>query len=181
MIRYRAFKIGRIGLALLTLLVVPRPSIAQPRAQERATDRDQISAILARWEEAWNTHNMTAFSALFHDDGIWVLWTGSVWTGRRAIEEGRAEAHRTVFRKSVQREQLEELTFVGPDAAIARFCSVLTGDERSPGTVVRSLKVLVVTRRQGTWKVGWGQNTRLADNVPDSPCFDRLKKKVNGA
>jgi hypothetical protein len=26
--------------------------------------------------------------------------------------------HKTVFRNSVQRERLEELTFVGPDAAI---------------------------------------------------------------
>ena len=108
-----------------------------------------------------------AFASLFHQDGIWILWTGQVWKGRTAIEDGHAAVHKTVFRNSVQRERLEELTFVGPDAAVVRFYSTLTGDERSPDKVVRSRKVLIVTRRNGVWKIGWGQNTRLADTTPD--------------
>ena len=110
---------------------------------------------------------MRALAKLFHEDGIWVLWTGQVWTGRKTIEEGHAAVHRTVFRNSIQRERLEELTFVGPDAAVVRFYSTLTGDERSPNEVVRSRKILMVTRREGTWRVGWGQNTRLAASTPD--------------
>ena len=120
---------------------------------------------------------MTAFASLFHEDGIWVLWTGDVWTGRRVIEEGHAAVHKTFFRNSIQREHLEELRFVGPDAAVVRFCSVLTGDERAPTEVIRSRKFLVVTRRQGVWKVSWGQNTRLASSVPDSDCFVKLSKR----
>jgi uncharacterized protein (TIGR02246 family) len=108
------------------------------------------------------------------------LWTGAVWRGRRAIEEGHAEVHRTVFRNSVQRERLEELTFVGPDAAVVRFCSTLVGDARTPEQMVRSSKFVVVTKRNGTWGIGWGQNTRLADNVPDSDCFVALRK-ISGA
>jgi len=80
-----------------------------------------------------------------------------------------------------QRELLEELTFVGSDAAIARFCSVLKGDERAPEKLVRSRKFLVLTRRGGTWRVSWGQNTRLADTVPDSDCFLTLRKADGGA
>ncbi len=136
-------------------------------AGERAQDREQITAIIERWEEAWNSHDMRAFGSLFHEDGTWILWTGAVWTGRAAIEEGHAVVHKTVFRNSIQRERLEELTFVGPDAAVVRFYSMLTGDERFPDKVVRSRKFLVLTRREGTWRVGWGQNTRLADSTPD--------------
>ena len=110
---------------------------------------------------------MRALANLFHEDGIWILWTGQVWTGRRTIEEGHAAVHRTVFRNSIQRERLEELTFVGPDAAVVRFYSTLTGDERSPNEVVRSRKILMVSRREGMWRVGWGQNTRLAASTPD--------------
>src|SRR5260370_25448189 len=84
------------------------------------------------------------------------------WRGRTAIEEGHAAVHKTIFRNSVQRERLEELTFVGPDAAVVRLYSTLTGEERSPDKLIRSRKFLLVTRRDGTWKVGWGQNTRLA-------------------
>ena len=138
---------------------------AQPTA--RTADREQITALVRSWEEAWNSHDMRALANLFHEDGIWVLWTGQVWTGRRTIEEGHAAVHRTVFRNSIQRERLEELTFVGQDAAVVRFYSTLTGDERSPNEVVRSRKILMVTRREGMWRVGWGQNTRLAASTPD--------------
>src|SRR5262245_3258873 len=133
----------------------------------RASDRAQIAALLRSWEQAWNIHDMHAFANLFHEDGVWVLWTGAVWKGRAAIEEGHAAVHKTVFRNSIQRERLEELTFVGPDAVVVRFFSTLTGDERAPDKVIRSRKVLIVTKRNGNWRIGWGQNTRLADTTPD--------------
>jgi hypothetical protein len=34
-----------------------------------------------------------------------------------------------------------------------------------------------VTRRQGVWKVSWGQNTRLRADVPESECFATLRKR----
>jgi hypothetical protein len=40
-------------------------------------------------------------------------------------------------------------------------------DERYPDKVARSPKVPVVTRRDGNWKIAWGQNSRLADSTPD--------------
>jgi uncharacterized protein (TIGR02246 family) len=147
-------------------------------SSDLARDREQITAILGRWENAWNTHDMAAFASLFHEDGVWVLWTGEVWSGRRTIEEGHAAVHKTIFRNSIQREQLEELTFVGPDAAVVRFCSALTGSEQSPNEPIRSRKFLVVTRRQGAWKMSWGQNTRLRGDVPESECFAALRKRI---
>jgi uncharacterized protein (TIGR02246 family) len=131
------------------------------------SDREQITAIVRNWEEAWNKHDMNALAKLFHEDGIWILWTGAVWKGRFTIEEGLAAVHKTVYRNSIQRERIEELTLVGPDAAVVRFFSTLTGDERAPDKVIRSRKFLVVTKREGNWRIGWGQNTRLADTTPD--------------
>jgi len=168
-------------LAVAGLLLIVTESIGLALPEERAGDRAQISAILSRWEEAWNRHDMHAFASQFQDDGVWILWTGDVWSGRDAIEQGHAAVHKTFFRNSVQRERFEELTFVGPDAAVVRFCSTLTGDERSPDKVVRSRKFLVLTKRQGVWMIGWGQNTRLVDTVPDSDCFIALREAGNGA
>ena len=171
------FIIAGLGVAL----IIAQPAAGQaPAPLDRTADREQITAILARWERAWNTHDIKAFGSMFHEDGTWILWTGAVWVGRRAIEDGHAEVHKTIFRSSVQRERLEELTFVGTDAAVVRFCSTLTGDERAPGKLVRSRKFLVVTRRAGVWGVSWGQNTRLADTVPDSECFAELQKAKRG-
>ena len=167
----------QVMAALAVVVFVTNASARGQRDKSgSAQDRQQITAILSRWEDAWNTHDMTAFAALFHEDGVWVLWTGEVWTGRRMIEEGHAAVHETVFRNSIQRERLEELTFTGPDAAIVRFCSLLTGSEQSPGRPIRSRKFIVVTRRQGDWRMSWGQNTRLRDEVPDSECFETLRK-----
>jgi hypothetical protein len=33
-------------------------------------DREQITGILESWEKAWNSHDMRALAALFHEDGI---------------------------------------------------------------------------------------------------------------
>jgi len=172
------FSFGTIlALACAAIGSAQSGATLRDRSANSAKDREEITSILGRWEEAWRTHDMAAFASLFHEDGVWVLWTGDVWTGRRVIEEGHAAVHKTFFRNSIQRELLEELRFVGPDAAVVRFCSVLTGDERAPNEVVRSRKFLVVTRRQGAWKVSWGQNTRLASSVPDSDCFVKLGKR----
>jgi uncharacterized protein (TIGR02246 family) len=134
--------------------------------EDRPADRKQVMSLIAQWEDAWNTHDMTAFAALFHDDAVWVLWTGDVWTGRQVIQDGMAAVHKTVYLNSIQRERLEELTFVGPDAAVVRFESTLTGDTRQPEKTIKSRKILVVTKRDGSWRIGWGQNTRFADRPP---------------
>lgn len=171
----RSVGIGAVQIGTAALFAVVAAAGQRNESFGSAADRDQISTIVTRWETAWNTHDMSAYASLYHDDGVWVLWTGEVWTGRRAIEDGHAAVHKTIFRNSVQREHIEELTFVGPDAAIVRFCSVLTGSEQSPNVPIRSRKFLVVTRRQGEWKVSWGQNTRLRADVPDSECFATLR------
>lgn len=129
-------------MACLLMTAGSRCFIRAVEAQEKAStareaDAKEITAMLQAWEEAWNRHDMRAFASLFHADGVRVLWTGKIWSGPQTIEAGHAEVHRTIFRKSIQRERLEELTFVGADDAV--------------------------------WKIGWGQNTRFADNTPDAP------------
>ena len=168
-----------VSIAITGFVVVVAAGGTRDQSAGSAADREVITAAVAQWEAAWNTHDMTAFASLFHDDGVLVLWTGEVWTGRRVIEDGHAAVHKTIFRNSTQREHVEELIFVGPDAAIVRFCSVLTGSQQSPNEPIRSRKFLVMTRRQGVWKVSWGQNTRLRADVPESECFATLRKRAS--
>jgi uncharacterized protein (TIGR02246 family) len=156
-----------VGALWLAVSMNP-PAMAQVSSPNTsAADEKQVSAIVNGLERAWNEHDMHALANLFHEDGIWVLWTGQVWKGRNTIEEGHAAVHKTVFRKSIQRKRIEELTFVGESMAVVRTYDTLTGDERYPDKVVRSRKLLVLTRREGSWKIAWGQNTRLADSTPD--------------
>ena len=139
-----------------------------PQSDDRQKDRAEIGQLLSDWETAWNTHDMHRLAALFREDAVWVLWTGDVWTGRARFEEGMIKVHQTVYRNSVQREQLEELTFLGPDAAVLRFQSTLDGDMRYPGSTIHSRKILILTRRSGKWLIGWGQNTRFLSDLQGS-------------
>ena len=156
-----------ILILLVTIFILPIVVLSQQQstdiAKQKISDSTQIIAILQSWEASWNIHDMHAFANLFHEDAVWVLWTGNVWKGRTAIENGHASVHKTYFRNSIQKEELEELTFVGSEVAVVRFNSSLTGDERYPGQIIRSRKILVITKRNNIWKVGWGQNTRFAD------------------
>jgi uncharacterized protein (TIGR02246 family) len=155
-------------VALWFAVTINTPAMAQVASPyTNAADQKQVSAIVAGLEAAWNEHDMHALANLFHEDGTWVLWTGQVWKGRSTIEEGHAAVHKTVFRNSIQRKRIEELTFVGEGMAVVRTYDTLTGDERYPDKVVRSRKLLIVTSRGGKWKIAWGQNTRLADSTPD--------------
>jgi uncharacterized protein (TIGR02246 family) len=156
-----------ILIPLCLLFILPICALSQQQSNNTAirktSDSAQITAIIHNWETSWNSHDMHAFANLFHEDAIWILWTGDVWKGKTAIENGHANVHKTYFRNSIQKEELEELTFVGSDVAVVRFNSTLTGDERYPDKIIRSRKLLVITKRNNVWKVGWGQNTRFAE------------------
>jgi len=153
------------------LLTAASPAVQSPG--DRTEDRAQIARLLADWETAWNTHDMRRLAALFREDAVWVLWTGEVWTGRARFEAGMADVHKTVYQNSIQREHLEELRFVGPDAAVLRFQSELAGDTRYPDRTVRSRKILVLTRTGGEWRIGWGQNTRFISDMQPPPSAGR--------
>jgi len=156
---------------VLALLLLSAAAPAKPKPEGRDEDRAKIARLLADWETAWNTHDMHRLAALFREDAVWVLWTGDVWTGRARFEEGMIKVHQTVYRTSVQREELEELTFLGPDAAVLRFKSTLEGDTRYPNSTIHSRKILILARQAGQWQIGWGQNTRFLTDLqqPQAP------------
>jgi uncharacterized protein (TIGR02246 family) len=125
------FLSGFAALLAAIAVLTWQPLQAAAASEDRAADRKELTALLERWEAAWNNHDMHALAALFHEDAVWLLWTGEVWTGRQKFEDGMVEVHKTVYANSIQRERLEELTFVGTDAAVMRFHSELTGSARN--------------------------------------------------
>jgi uncharacterized protein (TIGR02246 family) len=164
----------RLILAAMLIGCWPAEAAAQPASASPAAsplpadDLRQINEIFERWQNAWNTHDMRAFAQLFHDDATWVVWTGRVWRGRQAIEDGHVEVHRTFFRDSTQVSHPQEIRLVGPGVVVARSLTTLTGDSREPGVTIRGHKLLVLTQRDGVWRILYGQNTRLTPAVAAS-------------
>ncbi len=158
----RSFKIVLANL-LLTFSTCAFSQASKDSKILNTRDSAQIVSIVDKWQAAWNAHDMHSFGNLFHEDGIWILWNGKVWKGRDTIEQGHAQVHKTVYRNSIQKLQIEEIRFVGPDAAVVRLYSTLTGDERYPDKLVESRKMLICTKRNNSWKIRWGQNTRFPE------------------
>jgi len=160
-----SFTFSLINLLFISSISASSQQQSKDIANRTTSDSTIITEIIHSWETAWNTHDMHAFANLFHEDGIWILWTGEVWKGRTAIEEGHAKVHKTYFRNSIQKEEIEEISFIGSEVVVVRFYSTLTGDERYPDKIVQSRKLLIITKRNDIWKVGWGQNTRFPDGT----------------
>ena len=160
----------RMTLVVAVLLCVWSPSLSQ-RAQSsaRTSDRAKITAMIRSWEEAWNTHDMHAFANLFHEDGVWVLWTGQVWKGRMAIEEGHVAVHKTVFRNSQLRTLGQSVRLLAPQVAVAHVDWEMTGHDMSHikdwslSEVRQGVLTAVLVSEGDTWRIAALHNT---DTVP---------------
>ena len=153
------------AFAALTLVFASAGQGTPPDARE--SDREQITAIMAALDETWNKHDMHAHAELFHEDGVWIAWQGEVFKGAADFEAELTALHKTIFKNSVHRGRIEELTFVGPDVAVVRGYGTVVGNEPTPDKVHRYRILVVMTKRNGVWKMSWGQKTRFADTTPD--------------
>lgn len=161
-------------LALAIVLAAASPAPAQPEAQVdhaasprppdlSVADRAEIDSIFRRWERAWVDGDAVAWSQLFHEDGVWILWTGGEWRGRAEIAKQFAGPFATFYRDSVQLSRPIEIRPVAPGVIVVRSLTTLTGDARQPGVTIYGKKILLLTRTGGRWAILYGQNTRLND------------------
>lgn len=152
---------------LVALATLFAPASQSTPTDARESDRKQITAVMTALDETWNEHDMRAHAALFHEDGVWIAWTGDVLKGPAAYEAKLAPLHETIFKNSVHKGQIEELTFIAPDVAVVRGYGTVVGNEPTPDKVHRYWILVVMTKRDDVWKLSWGQKTRFADTTPD--------------
>ena len=156
-----------VALLVVLLATAPATTPALPRTPPATSvapaDRAEVDSLLRRWEKAWADGDAAAWSSLFHEDGVWVLWTGAEWRGRTRIAAELAWPFATVYKDSIQLSRPFELRMVAPDVMVVRTMTRLTGDPRQPGVTIHGKKLLVLTRRDGRWLILYGQNTRLTE------------------
>ena len=140
---------------------------ADTRAAEPApADKAAVLAIVKGFEDAWNRHDMDAFAELFHEDAAWVHWRGGYFRGRDEIKRGHLAIHQTFYKNThMQTIAVEDVTFLTDIVAVTHDRADMTGDERSPGQVFRYRKTMVITKRDGLWRISAGHNTRLHDDM----------------
>ena len=105
---------------------------------------------------------MDAWTEILHEDADWVNWRGGYWHGKAAIKAGHEEIHRTFYKASrLGGQRVEDLAFLAPGVVLVHARGELSGDERAPDKTFRYRKTIVVTKRDGVWRIRALHNTRL--------------------
>src|SRR6266545_919089 len=113
--------------ALLALGVSP------VRASQQA-DEVEIGRIQARWDDAWNRHDIKALSALVAEDVRFVNVAGNVLNGRDEFEKLQTRTHATQFKDSVRTVTGTDIKFLTSDIAVAHVTWGMKGDKDADGT-----------------------------------------------
>lgn len=143
----------------------PRLS-ATPTAAVAAVDLAALLALADAFVFTWNTHDMTAFAALYAEDADFVNVYGRWWQGRQEIEQAHADTHQSLFRHSVLAlAQPHSLRLITSDTALCRTHWTLTGirDRNGEPAADRRGRLLHVMQRLATgWRIVATQNTDIS-------------------
>lgn len=148
---------------------MPDPAVP---GYHRAMDGDRGPAeITARFQHAWNTHDMEAFGRLFHADASFVNRFGTYWRGVDQIVRGHVGIHETIYRDSTLAIDPPDVDPISEDAAILHFWSRLTAGAAHPAGPhqVDTLILAVVTRRGGEWRIQALENVTLVNPRTGEP------------
>jgi uncharacterized protein (TIGR02246 family) len=117
------------------------------------------------FQSAWNTHDMPAFGALFHDDASFVNRFGHYVRGVDEIVALHRPIHESIYRDSTLENELIAVDQIADGVAIVHFWSRLsTGAAHPVGPhAVDTLILAVVTRRNGAWRIQALENVTLTN------------------
>lgn len=121
--------------------------------------------ITRRFQDAWNTHDMEAFGRLFHSDATFVNRFATYWRGVDQIVAGHAGIHATIYSDSTVAIDPPDVDLISESSAILHFWARLTADTAHPAGPhqVDTLLLVVVTYRDGEWRIQAAENVTLVD------------------
>ena len=128
------------------------------------TDEDEIRNIQARWDDAWNRHDIKALSALVAEDVRFVNVAGNVLNGRGEFEKLQTQTHATQFKDSVRTVSGTDIKFLSADIAVAHVRWGMRGDKDADGTPRPprdGVMMQVLVKRGGAWTIVAVQNTNV--------------------
>ncbi len=154
------------AIQLLTILLGLTLHTAAAQQFDKSKEEEAVKLVVANYENAWNRHDAKGLAELYHSDATWVNWFGAYSRGQKDIQEHYQAVHSTYFKTShYYTRSIEDVAFVKPDVAIMHVRTGLTGDERYPGQTFEFRRTLVLTKRDGAWRILAGQNAKLNEGV----------------
>jgi uncharacterized protein (TIGR02246 family) len=147
------------ALVVVALAIAPCHALAQATEDER-----QIREVTAKWQEAWNQHDMTAGAQLFTEEADFVNVNGSLWKGRGAIERSHAELHAKIFKNSTFKTLKIDIRFLTQDVARAHVNWEIKGDTNLDGTARmprQGIFTQILVKKDGEWLISAWHNTNI--------------------
>jgi len=133
---------------------------------DTAKENTAIRQLVKNYEDAWNRHDPRGLADNYTADATWVNWFGAYYIGREDIFVHYQQVHTTYFKATqYYTRAIEDITYTHPDLAIAHIRTGLTGDERFPGQTFEFRRMIVLIKREGTWKIFAGQNAKLEKGI----------------
>jgi uncharacterized protein (TIGR02246 family) len=127
-------------------------------------DETGVTAVVQKFEDAWNRHDMDAFALLFATDADFVNVIGMRWVGHHAIKQHHAASHATIFKSSTLKIGDTTIRFLKPDVATARSVWQLSGissPSGQPAPPRTGILTNVLIRIDGHWLIELTQNTDI--------------------
>lgn len=137
---------------------------AQPEATGPAGDEMSIRNVLKGFAEAWNRHDVEAFSMAFAEDADFTNVLGMSAHGRAGIAKFHAPIFATIFKDSSLTIDEVNVRFIKPDVAAVDERWKLTGARDRKGQEIalrQGLLNLVMTKHDDQWVISVMHNMDL--------------------
>ena len=146
-----------------------RAAPARSRDMEKLmNDEAGVNAVVHRFEDAWNRHDMEDFAKLFASDADFVNVIGMRWIGREEIKKSHVESHATMFKSSTLEIGTTTLRFLKEDIATARSAWRLSGITFGAGQTApprSGILTNVLVRIGEHWLIVLTQNTDITKPI----------------
>jgi uncharacterized protein (TIGR02246 family) len=121
--------------------------------------------LAARFQDAWNAHDMQAFGRLFHADATFVNRFGTYWRGVDAIVAGHLRIHTSIYRDSTLATDASDVDLLSEGAAVLHFWTRLSAGEAHPAGPhqIDTLIMAVATLRDAEWRFQAIENVTLTN------------------
>jgi uncharacterized protein (TIGR02246 family) len=116
----------------------------------------QIRQLVLDAIEAWNRHDVRAFTRVYSDDAELTTVIGTTVRGRRAIHDHHAEIFETIFKKSHLTPGEIRIRFLSPEIAVADIRWEMIGALEWDGKEIpvrNGLLHWIVKRERAGWRV----------------------------
>ena len=116
----------------------------------------QIRQLVLDAMEAWNRHDVRAFTRVYADDAELTTVIGTTVRGRKAIHDHHLEIFVTIFKKSRLTPGEVKIRFLSPEIAVADIRWEMSGALEWDGKEIpirQGLLCWIVMRERAGWRV----------------------------